>query len=182
MSFAYPSHPCKYLGWNTDANSYYVTYAEKQQIRNLTNVNGYTFHFYAIWDYAPNMTCTDRYFTLYEALTGVITEAELLRTVSSTDREDGTTQIRVKNYTASIFKGLTGSGVITITYITTDSRNNTTEKQAKVTIVDTGATKEGPMDFDGKKQYARFIAAEYYQNDYATVGLEATSKWTSDVT
>ena len=51
----------------------------------------------------------------------------------------------------------------------TDSRNNTTEKQAKVTIVDTGATKEGPMDFDGKKQYVRFIAADYYLKQYAGV-------------
>ena len=38
------------------------------------------------------------------------------------------------------------------------------------------------MDFDGKKQYARFIAADYYQKDYASGGLEATSKWRSDVT
>jgi|GEM_PF-1268441 hypothetical protein len=181
MSFAYPSHPCKYLGWNTDANAYKATYAERQQIYNLTSVNGYTFNFYAIWDYAPDLTCTDRYFTLYEAKTGVITEAELLRTVTSTDREDGTTQIRVKNYAASTFTSLTGSGVITITYTTTDSRNNTTEKQAKVTIVDTGATKEGPMDFDGKKQYARFISADYYQKDFVLGGLETTSKWRSDV-
>ncbi len=181
MSFAYPSHPCKYLGWNTDANAYNVIYGERQQIRNLTSVNGYTFNFYAIWDYAPDLTCTDRYFTLYEAKTGVITESELLRTVTSTDREDGTTQIRVKSYAASTFTSLTGSGVINITYTTTDSRNNTTEKQAKVTIVDTGATKEGPMDFDGKKQYARFISTDYYQKDFASGGLETTSKWRSDV-
>lgn len=119
---------------------------------------------------------------MYEAQTGVITEAELLRTVKSTDREDGITQIRVKNYSTNTFTGLTGSGVITITYTTTDSRNNTTEKQSKVTIVDTNATKEGAIDFDGKKQYARFIVADYFQKDYANGGLEATSKWRSDVT
>lgn len=182
MSFVYPSHPCKFLGWNTDANSYFAPYAEKQQIRNLTSVNGYTFHFYAIWDYAPDLTCTDRYFTLYEAQAGVITEAELLRTVTSTDREDGTTQIRVKNYSTNTFTGLAGSRVITITYTTIDSRNSTTEKQAKVTIVDTGATKEGPMDFNDNKHYGRFIEADYYQKDYALGGLEVTSKWRDDVT
>ena len=106
----------------------------------------------------------------------------MLRTVTSTDREDGTTQIRVKNYSTNTFTGLTGPRVITITYTTTDSRNNITEKQAKVTIVDTNATKEGPMDFDGKKQYVRFIAADYYLKDYSSGGLEATSKWRSDVT
>lgn len=72
--------------------------------------------------------------------------------------------------------------MITITYTTTDSRNNTTEKQAKVTIVNTNTTKEGSMDFDGKKQYARFIAADYFQKDYANGGLETTSKWRSDAT
>jgi len=182
MSFTPPAHPCTYLGWNTDANAYSASYSERQQIRNLTSEDGYTFHFYAIWDYAPDLTCSDRYFTLYEAKTGVITEAELLRTVKSTDREDGTTQIRVKNYSSAIFTNFSSSGELVITYTTTDSRNNTTEKQVKVTVVDTDATVEGPMDFDGKKQYARFIEADYFQIDYIYGGLEATSKWRSDVT
>ncbi len=38
------------------------------------------------------------------------------------------------------------------------------------------------MDFDGKKQYVRFIAADYYLKDYVFGGLEATSKWRSEVT
>ncbi|MHB8130980.1 MAG: InlB B-repeat-containing protein [Mobilitalea sp.] len=182
MSFTPPAHPCTYLGWNTDANAYSASYSERQQIRNLTNIDGYTFYFYAIWDYAPDLTCSDRYFTLYEAKTGIITEAELLRTVKSTDREDGTTQIRVKNYSLTMFTSFTSSGELVITYTTTDSRNNTTEKQVKVTIVDTDATVEGPMDFDGKKQYARFIDSSYYLKSYENGGLESTSKWKSEVT
>jgi len=182
MSFTPPAHPCTYLGWNTDANAYSESYSERQQIRNLTSIDGYTFNFYAIWDYAPDLTCSDRYFTLYEAKTGIITEAELLRTVKSTDREDGTTQIRVKNYSLTMFTSFTSSGELVITYITTDSRNNTTEKQVKVTIVDTDATVEGPMDFNGKKQYARFIDLRYYLKSYENGGLESTSKWKSEVT
>ena len=182
MSFTPPAHPCTYIGWNTDANAYSASFLERQQIRNLTSVDGYTFYFYAIWDYAPDLTCSDRYFTLYEAKTGVITEAELLRTVKSIDREDGTTQIRVKNYSRAMFTNFIGSGELVITYTTTDSRNNKTEKQVKVTIVDTDATKEGPMDFDGKKQYARFIDSSYYLKSYENGGLESTSKWKSDVT
>lgn len=182
MSFTPPAHPCTYLGWNTDANAYSASYSERQQIRNLTSEDGYTFHFYAIWDYAPDLTCSDRYFTLYEAKTGIITEAELLRTVKSTDREDGTTQIRVKNYSLTMFTSFTGSGELVITYTTTDSRNNTTEKQVKVKIVDTDATVEGPLDFDGKKQYARYIDSSYYLKSYENGGLESTSKWKSDVT
>jgi hypothetical protein len=79
-----------------------------------------------------------------------------------------------------MFTSFTGYGQVTITYITTDSRNNTTEKQIKVAIVDTEATKEGPMDFDGVKKYARFISPKYYLEDYANGGLEATSKWKSE--
>ena len=132
MSFTPPAHPCTYLGWNTDANAYSASYSERQQIRNLTSEDGYTFHFYAIWDYAPDLTCSDRYFTLYEVKTGIITEAELLRTVKSTDREDGTTQIRVKNYSSTMFSSFTSSGELVTTYTTTDSRNNTTEKQVSL--------------------------------------------------
>ena len=182
MSFTPPAHPCTYLGWNTDANAYSASYSERQQIRNLTSVDGYTFDFYAIWDYAPDLTSSDRYFTLYEAKTGIITETELLRTVKSVDREDGTTQIRVKNYSSTMFSSFTSSGELVTTYTTTDSRNNTTEKQVKVTIVDTDATVEGPMDFDGKKQYARYIDSSYYLKSYENGGLESTSKWKSEVT
>lgn len=81
-----------------------------------------------------------------------------------------------------MFTNLTGSGEIMITYVTTDSRNNTTEKEAKVIIVDTDATKEGPMDFDGEKRYARFIGSDYYLQSYEKGGLEPTSKWKSEST
>ncbi|AND85526.1 hypothetical protein GTH52_01240 [Clostridium tyrobutyricum] len=180
MSFVPPVHPNTYLGWDTDPNAFSASFMERQEIKNLTSINGYTFNFYAIWDYAPDLTAYDRYFTLYEAQTGVITESELLRTVKSIDREDGTTQVRVKNYSSSMFTSFTSAGEATITYITTDSRNNTTEKQIKVAIVDTEATKEGPMDFDGVKKYVRFISTKYYLEDYENGGLEATSKWRSD--
>lgn len=177
MSFIPPTHPNTYLGWNTDPNSFSASFTERQKIKNLTSINGYRFNFYAIWDYAPDLAAYDRYFTLYEAQTGVITESELLRTAKSTDREDETTNVRVKNYSPFIFTRFTSSGEATITYITTDSKNNTTEKQIKVAIVDTEATKEGAMNFDGIKKYARFISPKYYLEDYANGGLEGTSKW-----
>lgn len=169
----------KFLGWSKDKNAKTPMYKENGQL--IFTPGDSTITLFAIWDDCPVITVKDRYFTLYEAKKAVITETELLRTVTSTDREDGTTQIRVKNYAATTFTGLISSGVIMITYTTTDSRNNTIEKQIKVTIVDTDATKEGLMDFDGKKQYARFISADYFQKDYASGGLEATSKWKSDV-
>lgn len=180
MRFTPPTHPNTYLGWNTDPNAFSAKFTEKQTIKNLTSINGYTFHFYAIWDYAPDLSAYDRFFTLYEAQTGVITESELLRTVKSTDREDGTTTVRVKNYSASKFTRFTSSGETTVTYVTIDSHNNRTEKQIKVAIVDTEATKEGAMDFDGIKKYARFISPKYYSKDYANGGLESTSKWKSE--
>ncbi len=182
MSFVPPSNPCSYIGWNTNAGAYTPSFIERQQIQNLTSTNGYTIHFYAIWDYAPGLTTSNRFFTLYEAKTGIITQAELLRTVTSSDREDGITQVKVKNYSSSMFTGLTGSRELIITYTTTDSKNNVAEKQVKVTIVDTSAMVEGPLDFDGRKQYARFIDAKYYLQPYEKGGLELTSKWKTDVT
>lgn len=101
----------------------------------------------------------------------MITESELLRTVKSIDREDGTTQVRVKNFSSSIFTSFISSGEVIITYVTTDSRNNTTEKQIKIAIVDTEATKEGIMDFDGIKRYARFINPKYYLEPYSNGGI-----------
>ena len=38
------------------------------------------------------------------------------------------------------------------------------------------------MDFDGKKQYARYIDSSYYLKSYENGGLESTSKWKSEVT
>ncbi|SCP98641.1 InlB B-repeat-containing protein [Anaerobium acetethylicum] len=182
MSFEPPSESCVYLGWHTDQNAFSASYAEGQQVQNLTSVNGDVIHLYAIWDYAPELICSDRFFTLYEANHGVITEAELLRTAKSTDREDGSIEIMVKDYSSAAFIDLSGSGEIVITYTATDSRKNMIEKQAKVTIVDTDVTKEGPMDFDGNKQYARFIDSSYYLELYENGGLEPTSKWRSGVT
>lgn len=182
MVFMPPTHPCTYLGWNTDSSSFSASYGENQQIRNLTDIDGYTFDFYAIWDYAPDLECKNRYFTLYEARHGMITEAELLRTAASTDREDGTTMIRVKDYSEGVFTSMSASTEIIITYTTTDSRHNITEKRAVVSIVDTENTAEGPMDFDGRKKYARFIDGEYWQNSYEHGGLEETSRWRQDVT
>lgn len=47
--------------------------------------------------------------------------------------------------------------------------------------MDTEATKEGTMDFDGVKKYARFISPKYYLESYINGGLEVTSKWKSEV-
>jgi hypothetical protein len=182
MSFTPPTHPCNYIGWDTDAKSHSASYSEKQQVRNMTSVNGDTFHLYGIWDYLPDLTCSDRYFTLYEAKAGIITEAELLRTVESTDREDGIRQISVKDYSPAMFTSFTGSGELEITYTTTDTRNNKIKKQVKVTIVDTNATNEEQMDSDGMKRYARFIDNSYYLKLCENGGLEWTSKWKNDVT
>lgn len=46
--------------------------------------------------------------------------------------------------------------------------------------MDTEATKEEPMDFDGVKKYVRFISPKYYLENYEDGGLEATSKWKSE--
>lgn len=181
MRFSYPERPCIYIGWNTNANSFDKEYSECQQIKNLTAVDGYTFHFYAIWDYAPELVTKTRYFTLYEAQTGVITQTELLRTASSVDREDGTTVITLSNYSASWFTSMTQDGFVEVEYTTTDSRGNVTTERAVVTVVDTTNTSSGDMDDDGSRRHARFISSRYWQKSYGLGGLESTSLWRNEV-
>ncbi len=180
MTFTEPEKQATYVGWNTDSNAFTATYQEKQQIKNLTATNGTTIHLYAIWDYAPELTCSNRYFTLYEAKQGVITEEELLRTVTTEDREEITTDVTVKEYQANTFTSVTESVTKTVTYTTTDREGNVVEEEVTVTIVDTNVTQEGEMDFDGILSYARFISEEYYLKSYENGGLEDTSFWRSD--
>ena len=117
---------------------------------------------------------------MYEAQNGVITQAELLRTASSSDREDGTTEITLSNYNASDFTNMTQDGYVEIEYTTTDSRGNVTTESAIVTVVDTENTADGRMDDDGSRRYARFISSRYWQKSYELGGLENTSLWRNE--
>lgn len=180
MKFTAPSDQCRFIGWNTNRESYEVMYTDKQQIKNLSTANGATILLYAIWDYEPELACENRYFTLYEAKSGIITKQELLRTASGTDREDGSLNVEIKNYSASMFTSLTAASEVMITYQVKDRRNNVVEKQVKVTVVDTAGTEEGLTGDHTDKIYGRFISKEYYGKDAGYGGLEETSRWRLD--
>ena len=140
----------------------------------------------AEWDAFPVLEVYNRHFTLEQAKNGAITQAELLKKVSATDREDGTltngTSVIVKNYNASVFTSITGDIMLDVTYIATDSFGNSVEKTITVTITDT-TVKESTT-----KKYVRFISKDFLTdasgNDVSSNngGLEETSVWRKDET
>lgn len=137
----------------------------------------------ANWDKWPEIEAYDRYFTLEEARSGVITPEELLKKVNATDKEDGIlindTDVILKNYNQLDFINLTKDTDMKVIYKATDSFGNTVEKTITVHIVDT-TVKISPL-----VQYVRFINKEMYSDENGLVskengGVETTSIWRTD--
>ena len=88
---------CKFSGWSLDADDLIPDYREKRYVPvsemastlGLENSPGATITLYAIWDEAPTIIASDRYFTIDDAINGKITEDELFNKATVTDREDG---------------------------------------------------------------------------------------------
>lgn len=135
----------------------------------------------AKWDMYPEITAYNRYFTLEEARNGVITESELLSTVTGTDKEDGIlengTAVVVENFAEGIFTGLTDDAEVAITYKATDSFGHTVTKTVTIHVVDTA------VKADNRVSYYRFISARFYKDGEGNLlpaakgGLEETSVW-----
>ena len=144
------------------------------------------------WDKHPMLEVYNRYFTLEQAQSGEITQAELLEKVKATDEEakgpgneEGRlingTDVIVKDYTASDFTDITTDKEIEVTYQATDSFGNTVTKTITVYVVDT-TVKKSP-----KVKYVRFISSEFYADNVGNLlpaekgGLETTSIWRENV-
>lgn len=134
----------------------------------------------ANWDSWPEIEAYDRYFTLEEAISGVITSKELLKKVTATDKEDGILvngiEVVVKDYDELDFINLTENTDIKVVYEATDSFGNYVTKVITVHIVDT-TVKISPV-----VKYVRFINKEVYSNEEGLVskengGVETTSIW-----
>ena len=134
----------------------------------------------ASWDEFPKLSASNRYFTLEQAQKGEITEAELLRTVVATDKEDGTLKngvdVTLKDYNLFSFIMLMEGKEFDITYEAKDSFGNVVVKKQKIYVVDTS------MEI-AKKQYVRFINKNFLLdlngnlNIYENGGLEENSIW-----
>lgn len=142
----------------------------------------------AVWDKAPVIEAYHRYFTLEEAQSGKITEAELLEKVIARDEEAKTASnpegilkngedVIIKNYNVSDFTEVTGDREFYVTYQATDSFGNIVTKTVTITITDTS------MQESKKKAYVRFISSSFLLDDAGNLvsaemgGLEESSIW-----
>ena len=177
-----------FKGWNTNKDAVSADYLDQTSITDLTNQPETTVTLYAIWDDCPQITASDRYFTLAYAVAGKITEAELLNTATGTDKEDVTLENRtadqakqkgiagsltISDYQSGSFTSLTGDAEVIITYLATDSYGNTYSEPVTVHIYSTEAKTV-------EEKTIRSIDWKYFNKSYEEGGLSPDSIWTTD--
>lgn len=179
--------PSVFQGWSADPAAITPAYGDGGTLLNLTPTNGGTVTLYAIWDDAPSFVLArypDRYFTLEEANTGVITEEELLRTVEVYDRESNpllpvpgggnTPGITVVNYDPDDFTLLTDDADVLTRYKVTDAAGNTAFLNIVVHVSRTETIETAAAS------YFRSISNTYKEEAPIDGGLSDTSRWKSD--
>ena len=150
----------------------------------VTEQDGAVITLYAVWDDCPWIQATDLYYTLEQAQSGYITEAEILSHASASDREDGSpiapgvhedgTSFTIPDYLPTDFTQFKHEGSCTENLTVVDSVGNTYSKQIKVYIVDTAAVAVKP------EGTTRFINEYYYNQSYEDGGLADNSLWKTD--
>ncbi|SEW00874.1 InlB B-repeat-containing protein [[Clostridium] fimetarium] len=170
----------KFIGWSKDKNATVASYKENGKFTFTSGESIITL--FAIWDDCPVITAKDRYYTLYEAKNGIITQANLLTTVTATDDKDSNIvqNLKVADFNPNEFIQFTSKGSSLVKYQVTDSASNTSSVTATVYIVDTDDSKKGDIDSDGTKTYVRSIGKKYLMADAENGGLEETSVWRTD--
>ncbi len=129
--------PSVFLGWDTDKSTKEPAYKAGDNLTLTKNTV-----LYAIWDDVPAFKYVeypDRYFSLEEALSGKITQEELLSTVIVYDNEDhllinktsaevsatGSDEgVTIVGYDSNEFKSFTKSGAVSVKYQAKDSIGN----------------------------------------------------------
>lgn len=150
----------------------------------VTEQDGAVITLYAVWDDCPWIQATDLYYTLEQAQSGYITEAEILSHASASDREDGSpiapgvhedgTSFTIPDYLPTDFTQFQHEGSCTENLTVVDSVGNTYSKQITVYIVDTAAVAVKP------EGTTRFINEYYYNQSYEDGGLADNSLWKTD--
>ena len=139
---------------------------------------------YAVWDRFPEIQALDRYFLKSEALQGKITETELLKKASASDKEDGVlakgSEFRLVDFDPQECLVSGDSGSLTARLGATDKAGNTALYDILVSVSsDSGATSrlpqtdpEGRILLDrvthkGKLRtspiYTRFISGDFFE-------------------
>lgn len=149
-----------------------VTYKVVDKAGNVTTK---TVTVYVKYNNAPVITTMDRYYTLKQAQSGVISADELLKNsitnnkMKSTDIEEGnlSSKVELVDFNPTDFTKLTTSAVVTVTYRVHDSYGpngvgKETINQFKVYITDPDRPPIRPDDPASIVKHVRFITKKYY--------------------
>ena len=180
------AYPSVFLGWTTEEgrNGYRPRWKAGDTVVNLTEEDHGVVTLYAIWDDCPWIQAEELYYTLKQAQSGFITEAEILSHAAASDREDGSpiapgfhengTAFFIPDYRAEDFTQFLHDGSCTENLTVTDSTGSTYQKQIVIHIVDTAASAVLP------EGTTRFIDETYYRMPAGDGGLEDHSIWKTD--
>lgn len=172
-----------FLGWSLDPQSKTGEIAERAVAGNLSYTDGATVKLYAIWDDAPRFiieSYPNRYFSLDQATSGYVTEAELLSTVKASDKEtvpllNKTSEqvassgndigVTLYDYAASDYTGMRDTGVVSATYKVKDKVGNVAFLRIRVTVSNGDAVAPEAQTF------LRGIAPEFANKSAVDGGL-----------
>ena len=138
---------------------------------------------------APVITAADRWFTLSEAKTGVITLAELMSTATAEDNDTDFAEkglFTILDYSMADFRSFTSGGSTTVTYAAEDASGNRTQKTVTIHIVDNSIHADDTSENAAKSRHIRFIDKKYFLNESgdflseADGGFHLKSKWVTD--
>ena len=178
-----------FMGWSLEdgKDSFIPKWKAGDVVRNLVAEDGGEITLYAVWDDCPWIQAEDLYYTLKQAQSGFITEAEILSHATASDREDGSpiapgtnpaasdpslyTSFTIPDYQASEFTNLQHDFATSENLTVVDHIGSTYLKQITVHVVDTTPVKVKP---EGK---TRFISEKYFQLDHEHGGFEENSIW-----
>lgn len=189
--FEKPVDNCTFVGWdlNPDALSQRYDAGKTYPVQDPVTACGRQYEdgahltLYAIWDYAPEIETGDLYYSVSDADAGKISQEELIRFVSVTDREDGTLEwsglahlgedqvngFYIADYPADGFAGRQ-EGCYPVTFVAVDHVGNETQVQIQVHLVDT--TVKLRSEAAGR---IRFIDEEHMDVEHG--GLSEDSVW-----
>ena len=178
-----------FMGWALEdgKDTFIPKWKAGDIVQNLVAEDGGEITLYAVWDDCPWIQAQDLYYTLEQAQSGFITEEEILRHATATDREDGSpilpgtnpapsdpevfTSFTIPDYQAGEFTNLQHDFATSENLTVVDHTGNTYVKQIMVYVVDTTPVVEKP---EGK---TRFISEKYFKLDHEHGGLEENSIW-----
>ena len=184
-----------FMGWALEdgKDTFIPKWKAGDIVRNLVAEDGGEITLYAVWDDCPWIQAQDLYYTLEQAQSGFITEEEILRHATATDREDGSpilpgtnpapsdpevfTSFTIPDYQAGEFTNLQHDFATSENLTVVDHTGNTYVKQIMVYVTDTTPKKITQMDLTG---VTRFINSKYYHKPYEEGGLEDNSIWKVD--